>query len=185
MKKEAETKEKRKERLLQLDHLTVLSCIGSGFIPRLIKWFTKGKFSHTAILFHYGNEVLILDAQKGGFEFKTVDKWIQVYNYQFVALKCPYGSLRKHSISQKAMLLIGKEYDFTSFLFRFPRQKLIRFFNKFRRYKKVEQPAITEESMIKKLYCSEVVSHLYGFPIPIISPSELHHLLMKNGFELC
>lgn len=162
----------------------VLFCVGSGWISRLIMWFTKGAFSHVALICIWDGVVYVMEAQKDGFRLKKPDEWVREYNYKFVVVRKNVINGDLANMKRKRALMLGTRYDYYSFIVSFPRQKWIRFVNRFRKYKIQDYPSLSTEKVIRKVFCSESILYIFGLIKTMLSPSETLPYMLENGFEI-
>lgn len=127
----------------------ILHCKGSSLISRLIMRFTKGKYSHTAIVVECWGIICIVEAQNNGVNLKSYNSWVKKYNYNYVISRPLL--VDKHDFSKKILSKIGvTSYDFKSLIFY---QPLYLITGKWK--------GSSEED--NKNYCSDLAGWSHGF----------------------
>ena len=149
----------------------ILHCSGNRLISKLIKKFTKSKFSHTALYIEIWDQPYVIDAQKDGVNVRPFNEWEKKYNYSYVVSRD--SSLNKESskiLCKRALSKTGHTaYDIESLLLRQP-WKLIT--------GKWKEVGNTEE----KMYCSEFVAWVYGVGNYYkMSPEDVYDWCVENG----
>lgn len=168
----------------QAQDFDILFCVGSGWISKLIMWFTKGSFSHVATVCVLDGVVYVMEAQSDGFRLKMPIDWSMKYNYKFIVVRKSYINGELPKMKQRRALMLGTRYDYYSFIVSFPRQKWIRFVNRFRKYKIQDYPSLSTEKVIRKVFCSESILYIFGLLKTMLSPSETLPYMLENGFEI-
>jgi hypothetical protein len=62
----------------------ILHCTGKRPLSKLIRFFTKSKFSHTALFIRIWDQPYVIDAQKDGVNVRPWEEWIKEYDYSFI-----------------------------------------------------------------------------------------------------
>ena len=168
----------------QAHDFDILFCVGSGFISKLIMWFTKGSFSHVAMVCNFDGVAYVMEAQKNGFRLKKPIDWSNKYNYKFIVVRKNHINGELSKMKQRRALMLGTRYDYYSFIVSFPRQKWIRFINRFRKYKIQDYPSINSGKVIRKVFCSESILYIFGLLKTMLSPSEALPYMLENGFSI-
>ena len=100
---------------MKLQNGDILICTSDRIIPRIIKWATKSKWSHTAQYFDGG----ILEAQNKGVHFLMYDEWVKRYNYEYIIYRRRIISLEQ--LKERAFSKLGNTgYDYISFVIKHP-----------------------------------------------------------------
>lgn len=149
----------------------ILHCKNDNFISKAIRFATKGKFSHTALVVECWGEVCIIEAQNNGVNLKTYDSWMKKYNYKY-AISRPL-QLNEKEFSVRALKRAGvTSYDFKSLLFYQPLYILTG---------KWKGSNVGDN----KMYCSDFVGWQYDVPkYWEKSPQDLYEYLCKlSTFE--
>jgi len=93
----------------------VLVCRGKSIISKLIMFFTRGEFSHTALFVSVWDQPGVIEAQKNGVNFKMWDVWKKKWNYDFVVFRYA-GPFDDHALMMRAFNECGEtKYDFYTF----------------------------------------------------------------------
>lgn len=151
----------------------ILHCQGDRLISRLIRRFTKSRFSHTAICIRLDGRLYIADSQNDGTHLRPFDQWQKKYKYKFIChkLNTSVRELHLQYIRDKIISNIGtKGYDFKALLWDHPRYIVT---GKWKGRK--------GGRAIEKFYCSEFVAYVSGFSnFHKLSPQDLYKLLRTN-----
>lgn len=139
-----------------LCHGDVLHCSSNGILGRCIKFLTRSKINHSALVIKIDDEVFICDSQKNGTNLKTLENWVKAYNYDYKIHRYKFNNpIWGRKIRIRALSKIGVTgYDFTSLVFWQPLYLLTgKWFGR------------TKEKAEKRMYCSEFVAwvHSIGF----------------------
>jgi hypothetical protein len=67
----------------------ILHCTGKRLLSRLIRKFTKSKFSHSALFIEIWGQPYIIDAQRDGVHVRPWNDWCNQYNYTILAHRSP------------------------------------------------------------------------------------------------
>jgi uncharacterized protein YycO len=147
----------------------VISCSGRRLISRLIKFFTKSEWSHTALYIEIWGQPYIIDSQKDGTNIRPFEKWIEKYNYNFVVHRSPI-EFDERIFSIKAISKVGSTpYDFYSLVLRQPWKLLT---GKWR-YRGTKEK--------QRMFCSEFVAWVHEFDnFYSMNPKELHDYIVLN-----
>ncbi len=150
----------------------ILHCSGSRLISKLIKLFTKSKFSHTALYLEIWGQPYVIDAQKDGVNVRPFEEWKKKYNYSYTVSRDE--SLSEDQIKELCKRALSKTghtaYDIESLILRQP-WKLIS--------GKWKEVGNTQE----KMYCSEFVAWTYQIPEYYkMSPEDLYEWCVNHNF---
>lgn len=151
----------------------VLNCTGKKLLSKLIRLFTKSKFSHTAVYIEIWGESFIMDAQKDGIQLRTFNKWTKEYNYEYEVRRAPF-EINEKNFSKRMTSRLGTPYDVKSLVIG---QPIEIFTGKW----------VTDkhEDYTKKLYCSEFAAWCYGVEDYYkMSPEDFHNWQINNKFEI-
>jgi hypothetical protein len=156
----------------KLNNFDVLHCRGKHVLAKAIMFLTKGKFSHTAFFIRIKGLPFIVDAQKDGFNIRSLDQWLLKYNYYFeVTRKDGLSVATKKEMERKTFEKVGMTaYDFESLLWRMPRKIITG---------KWKDKGEKEDD---RMVCSEGAAYVYGYEDPEkLSPQAFYDLCMKSG----
>ena len=135
---------------IQLKEGDILHCMSNGWLAKLIKFFTKSKINHTAIVLKINYNLFISDAQIKGVYPIPLQDWIKKYNYKYIISR-PVNWNERYK--NRAINRWGKtSYDFLSLLY----QAWYSFTGKW--------IGKTKEGAKKRMYCSEYVGYIFNFP---------------------
>lgn len=148
----------------------VLHCSGKRILSRLIKWFTRSKFSHSALFIEIWGQPYVIDAQDDGVNLRPWKAWNDKYGYDITAMRSSVEFDSKE-FAKRSMIKIGHTgYDFVSLLIRQP----IRIIFDTWHVKKNES---------EKMFCSEYVAWTYGVERSYkMSPEDLYLWCLLNNF---
>jgi len=152
----------------------ILHCSGNRILSRLIKKFTRSKFSHTALFIEIWGQPYVIDAQADGVNVRPFYEWKKRYDYDIIAHRSS-GELDRVELSKKALTKVGHTaYDVESLVLRQPHKLLTGSWK--------EKGNATE-----KMYCSEYVAWVYGIDESYrMSPEDLYVWCISNKFkEVC
>ena len=152
---------------IQLKEGDVLHCTSNGWLAKLIKFFTKSKINHTALVVKMGYHLFIIDAQANGVNVKTVDEWTRKYKYKYIISRPrEFSSTHKH----KAFSRIGiTGYDFMALL------------NQLWYVLTGIWTGKTHESARHRMYCSEFVAYVFNIEEWWKkSPKDVYEIMDKN-----
>ena len=140
-----------------------------GFLPKMIRKFTKSKYNHVAIVVEYCGMLYVAEAVKKGFlpTYKLED-WIrgQKIKGNSVCVKRKPGFMTikdKDKYYQRVRQITGARYDYANLLF-------------FQLIKSVFRLYIGNKNR-KKVICSEAVAYVYLEVFPKwwkVSPDEIY-----------
>ena len=140
--------ELKKEQLKTGD---ILHCTSEGFIGRAIRWFTRSRVNHTALVIEVWNELFILDSQADGTNMRPISEWNRKYNYSYIIDRPDEFTTKQRN---KAVSVIGHTpYDFKSLLIYQPIYILT---GKWR--------GKTKDAAKNRLYCSEYIAWVFNMP---------------------
>jgi hypothetical protein len=151
----------------------ILNCTGKKLLSKIIKLFTKSRFSHTAIFIEIWGEQFIMDAQKDGIQLRPFKEWVKKYNYDYEVRRAPY-EINQVNFSKRMTSRLGTPYDVKSLVIG---QPIEIFTGKW----------ITDkhEDYTKKLYCSEFVAWCYGVESYYkMSPQDVYEWQLLNMFNV-
>lgn len=148
----------------------ILHCSGKRLLSRLIKKFTKSKFSHSALFIEIWGQPYIIDAQKDGVNVRPWNDWCDTYNYNIEAQRSP-NVIDYVEFSKRAMTKVGHTaYDIEGLVLKQPIELLTGQWNR----KKNEDD---------KMYCSEYVAWVYAVEKSYrMSPEDLYQWCLSNSF---
>ena len=149
----------------------ILHCTGHRLISKLIKYFTKSKFSHSAMFIEIWGQPYIIDAQKDGVNVRPFDVWKEKYDYTFKVYRST-KEIDHRTLALRALTKVGNTgYDFESLLIKHPITLIT---NTSWKLGKDEYNRMT---------CSEYVAWVYGVERSYrISPEDLYNWCVINGF---
>lgn len=152
----------------------ILHCSGKRLISKLIKWFTRSKFSHTALYVEIYEQPYVIDAQKDGVAIRPFFDWLAKYDYDIVATRFK-EPVNEKGLLKRALSKVGlTAYDYQTL---FLRQPLKITTGKWR-YKGREK----EE---KVMDCSEYVAWVYkieqGYKL---TPQDVYNYCIKQEAEV-
>ena len=128
----------------------ILICTSNRFIPRLIKWATKSKWTHTAQYFEVDGIAGIIEAQMDGINWKPFTEWEKEYSYEYIVYRRK-RIVYLNKLKERAFSKAGcTAYDFISFCLRQPFKLLT---GKFK-YK-------GEEREVERMICSEYTAWIF------------------------
>lgn len=157
--------------IMELKTGDILNCTGNKLLSKIIKLFTKSKFSHTAMFVEVWGEKFIMDAQKDGIQLRPFKNWTEKYNYKYEVRRSPFN-INEKEFSKRAMSKLGTQYDVKSLVVGQP----IEIFTG-------RWVIDNERDFTKKMYCSEFVAWCYGISDYYkMSPEDLHKWQLDNGF---
>lgn len=157
----------------------VAHCKGRSALAKSIMFMTKSEFSHSAIFKREADgRLLVADAQKDGFNFRSIENWQKDYGYQFKVTRCIFDRFR---IEERIYQLIGTTpYDFESLVIRHPQKIIRQHLNKVRKNDK-EPWKNRGEKEDNRMCCSEAVAFCLGLPESYqMTPQELWQYCSKN-----
>ena len=138
----------------KVKHLDVLSCYRDNILGKLIRWFTKGRVNHTALVIEIWGELFIIDSQVDGTNLRPLKEWENKYKYTYVIHRHKSHDVPSFAreTSKRAISKSGNTpYDIGSLFWYYPRYI---FSGKW----KGKKSKRAEERM----YCSEFVSWVFN-----------------------
>ena len=150
----------------------ILHCTGKRLISKLIRKFTKSRFSHTAIFIELWGQPYVIDAQKDGVNVRPWSEWRKEYDYKFIASRPPACNEKEFAI--KAMSKVGfTAYDLEGLLIRQPWELLT---GKWRNRGNKEDDV---------MYCSEYAAWCHNFPeFYRMSPEDVWNYCEANNWQI-
>lgn len=153
---------------IHLQEGDVLHCTSNGWLAKLIKFFTRSKINHTAIILKIGHHFFVADAQINGVNLKTIDEWNNKYNYQYIISRPKKFTSKNFNRALDKCGITG--YDFASLLFQAWYQVTGRWVGK------------TKERAEKRMYCSEYVAYVLDLDKWWMkSPKDVYNTLIKSN----
>lgn len=148
----------------------ILHCSSNRAISKLIRKFTKSKFSHSALYLEIDGTAYIVDAQKDGVNLRLFSRWTEIYNYNYVVHRSQKNN-NEEVIKNRALSKCGTTaYDFEGLLVKQPIELAT---GKWRKER-------CEEC---KMYCSEFVGWVFKADLSYrMSPQDLYEWCLKNNF---
>jgi len=144
-----------------------LFCRRKTALSFAIRLFTKGKWSHVGhIRKGADGKFYIVDAQKDGYEPKTLTYWLEKYKYEFKAMRDPNISYNIEKYKQNEKEMLGIDYDFFG-MARHAYKNIAELLNNFRARKLPTWIDLSDRFEDKRLYCSEGELRIVGY-----SPSQ-------------
>ena len=135
---------------MELQNGDILICTSKRVIPRLIKWATRSKWTHTAQYFEVEGIAGIIEAQMDGINWKPLVEWQNKYNYEFIVYRRE-RLIKIDWLYDRAFSKAGcTGYDFVSFVFRQPFKLLTGKWKYKGDYREV-----------KRMICSEYTAWIY------------------------
>lgn len=158
----------------ELKDFDLLFCTGEAALSRAIMAATGSRFSHVAhVRYTPAGELRIIDAQRDGYNPKTLEDWIAEYNYDVELVRDErLTDELKQQYAAREFDLIGKEYDVKGLAFLQPHRIVVSKINKFVRR---SRPLPEQKDPAKRVYCSEVQAIIRGFAVVDLSPEELYN----------
>lgn len=150
----------------------ILLCSGKRWLARIIKKFTKSKYSHVAIFARIEGLPYIVDAQRDGVNLRPFNEWVIEYNYDF-DVRRPQYEIDNLSFLNKILEKVGNtKYDIGGLILKQPFE-LITGKWKYR----------GEEKESSKMYCSEYVAWCYNWENYYkMSPEDVFQMCNNLGF---
>jgi len=146
----------------------IFNCTSKSIISKMIRWFTKSDYSHTAMFIEIWGQPFIIESQVDGVHIHTFDEWQKKYKYNYVVMRGDTGDEKEFSI--RAMSLLGKKYDFKSLLLTQPiKLKTGIIINK-------------KDGKLDSLFCSEFIAWCYKIDDFQMSPEDLFRWQIMRGF---
>lgn len=139
-----------------LKNLDILHCKRKGVVPSLIRFFTKSRFSHTAIVIFIYDRPFILDAQAEGVNLRPFHIWKEEYQYSYEIARMVKNTSQKEldKILHRGMKHVTEtKYDYMSLLWHHPKYILT---GKWRGKKR--------QDALNRIYCSELIAYMYQMP---------------------
>lgn len=149
----------------------ILHCKGSRWLARLIMFFTRSQFSHSALAIRVNGELFIIDAQKDGVNLRPFDLWHQKFGYKMEVHRqvTTVGHIR--IVEKRALSKIGiTSYDFESLVIAQPFKILTGLW------------VNDAKDQSKKMTCSEFVAWCFqienGYKM---TPKDLYQWCLSNN----
>lgn len=102
----------------------ILFCRRKTLLSKLIRVFTKSRYSHTAIVVKKYGVTLIVESQMKGVEVKTYAHWMDKYEYEYDVAR-PIAIGNRRILTKRIFEKVGVEkYDFKLLMWDFPRYVL-------------------------------------------------------------
>jgi len=99
----------------QITTADILHCRGNRWLARLIMFFTRSKFSHSAIAIRVNGNLFVVDAQKDGINLRPFESWHAKYNYKIEVQRMMMNPTKCRIVEKRALSKIGMtSYDFES-----------------------------------------------------------------------
>ena len=148
----------------------ILHCTGNRLVSKLIRKFTKSKFSHSALFIEIWGQPYVIDAQKDGVNLRPWDAWREEYGYGIVAHRSS-SEFDRIAFSKRALTKVGHTaYDFEGLLLRHPFQLLTGKWD-------------NQKNPYERMTCSEYVMWVYGVEKAYrISPENVYRWCNLNNF---
>lgn len=148
----------------------ILHCSGNRLLSKIIKRFTKSKFSHSALFIEIWGQPYIIDAQKDGVNVRPWVEWCNEYNYSIHVHRSP-NVIDYVEMSKRAMTKVGHTaYDIESLLIKHPWQLITGQWNR-------------DRNEDDKMFCSEYVAWVYAVERSYrMSPQDLFQWCTANSF---
>ena len=145
----------------------ILHCKSNSVLSKLIRYFTKGRYSHTALVISLEGILFIVDSQHDGTRIRTFEAWKNTYNYK-------YKISRPLDPKQKLLQEV-KEYINTSYGYGDMLRHL------FLSYTGIWLGSKRES---KHLICSEFVMRIYGMKDAYrANPTDAYIWCLENDFK--
>jgi hypothetical protein len=137
-------------------------------LAKLIKWFTKSRFNHSALVLNLSGYLFITDSQIKGTHLKTIEEWQKKYNYKYIISR---PDNFKRAMKKRAVSVFGHTpYDFTSLIYQAWYQITGKWVGK------------SKDKAEHRMYCSEYVSFVFNKPgWWKTSPADLFDYVKKNN----
>ena len=158
----------KKEDLLTGD---ILHCTRNSVLGRLIRWFTKSEFNHSAIVVKAWGEVYVVDAQRKGVSSRPYDDWMKEFGYSYIVSRPPANIKNVPYFSKKVFSKVGTTaYDFTHLLLKHPHYIIT---GKWK----------GKKNTTDKMVCSEFVAWCWDFTDSHkITPQLLYEITKEKGW---
>lgn len=146
----------------------ILHCMSNGWLAKCIKFFTKSRFNHSALVIKLSGYLFIADSQIKGTSLKTIEEWERKYRYKYVISR---PNKFTPATKKKALSLLGHTpYDFFSLLYQAWYQITGKWVGK------------TGKKALERMYCSEYVSYVFGVAAWYkTSPQDLFEYLEEDS----
>lgn len=150
----------------------VLHCTRNKVLSRLIRWFTKSEFNHSAIVVKAWGEVYIVDAQRKGVSSRPYEDWIEEFNYSYLVARNPKGVKSVPNFSKKVFSRVGTTaYDFTNLLLTHP-------------WHIITGKWKGKEDTINKMVCSEFAAWCWDIEDAYkITPQRLYEITKERSWK--
>lgn len=157
---------------VQLQTGDILHCSRNTLLSKIIKWFTKSNYSHTAVVIECWGELFVVDAQSDGVNPRKLDLWLKKYKYDVVVAQKASRIMCKKSYALKAFSKVGVTgYSYASLIFIHP-------------WKIITGKPIKTDPEQGKMICSEYVAFLEGKKHPYkYTPQDMYEYTKKNKFK--
>lgn len=151
----------------------VLHCQGSRTLSKLIRWFTRSTYSHTALFITIDGNPFVIDAQKDGVQVRAFESWQKDYNYKVVAHRAKFTESSVMKLKERALSKVGTTaYDFEGLILKSPIELLTGKWKK----KPVED---------ERMFCSEYVMWVFNAEHSYrMNPQDAYDWCWKNDFEI-
>jgi len=148
----------------------ILHCTRDKFLSRVIKYFTKSRFSHTALFIEIWGQPYIIDAQKDGVNVRPFDAWREKYDYSIIVHRSA-SEFDSIAFSKRAMTKVGNTaYDFEGLILKQP-------------WKLLTGSWKNKGNEDQRMYCSEYVAWVYVVEKSYhMSPEDVYQWCKQNSF---
>jgi hypothetical protein len=156
----------------ELKSCDILHCTRKGVLSSIIRWATKSKYSHTAMVIEIWGKLFIIDSQKDGTNVRPLEEWLKDYKYQIIVARGKISKTRARELSMRAISKSGHTgYDFITLLFRAPWGILTG------KWLKDKRPS-------EKTTCSEFIMWTFEQPdFDRASPQAVYDFTEANNYE--
>lgn len=152
----------------------ILHCSRNTLLAKVIKWFTKSKYSHTATVVECWGQTYIVDSQKAGFQPKPLEHWLKKYKYKVVVARPEIGPKDPKTYAIKTFSKVSvSKYDYFALLIVHPIY------------------ALTGKWIAKgdpdraRDICAEIVARLWNIKEPYkMTPQKMYEYTINHNFIL-
>ena len=151
----------------------ILHCRGRKWLAKAIMKFTRGRWSHTAVVVECWGQIYIVDAQLNGVNARPYEEWVKEFNYEYKVSR-PKFQIEPKDFSIRAFTKVGStKYDVISLIWHQPLYIITGKWN-----------GKTRDNATGRMYCSEYVGWLYNMPKWWeLSPQDLYLNCLEPGYD--
>ncbi|MCB1712312.1 MAG: hypothetical protein KDH96_07510 [Candidatus Riesia sp.] len=151
----------------------ILHCYRNTLVSKLIKLFTKSKYSHTATIVMCWGQPYVIDVQNNGVQPKPLEYWLKKYKYKFIIARHPQLIKPEDQYARQAFAKVSvNKYDYISLLFIHPIYALTGIW------------LAKGDPDRRKDICSEYVARLYDLKSPEkYTPKDMYNYTVNKNFK--